>query len=99
MEWICDNSDKPMCVRRLATSVGMSVTSFHRHFKAVTGHSPLAYQRNIRLLGARGLLASGSTNVTKAAFATGYASSSQFSREYKRMFGVPPIHDAIAFQP
>lgn len=98
VEWICGNARKPMSVERLATSVGMSVTSFHRHFKAVTGHSPLTYQRHIRLLDARGLLASGATNVTTAAFATGYASSSQFSRKYKRMFGVSPIRDALVLQ-
>ena len=98
-EWICENADKPMCVTRLAASVGMSVTSFHRHFKAVTAHSPLAYQRHIRLLDARRRLASGSVNVTVAAFATGYTSASQFSREYKRTFGVPPIRDAALLRP
>ena len=96
--WIRGNADRPMCVKRLAASIGMSATSFHRHFKAVTAHSPLAYQRHIRLLDARRLLASGATNVTTAAFATGYASASQFSREYTRMFGVSPVHDAILFQ-
>ncbi len=45
VEWICRNADRPMCVGDLAASVGMSATSFHRHFKGVTGHSPLAYQR------------------------------------------------------
>jgi AraC-like DNA-binding protein len=94
VEWICNNPYASMSVELLATSVGMSVTSFHRHFKAVTSHSPLAYQRHIRLLHARKLLSSGATNVTNAAFATGYASSSQFSREYKRMFGVSPISDS-----
>lgn len=92
-EWICENANKPMCVTRLAASVGMSVTSFHRHFKAVTAHSPLSYQRHIRLIGARSRLASGTVNVTATAFATGYTSLSQFSREYKRTFGVPPIRD------
>ena len=95
VEWICGNSDKPMCVKGLAASVGMSVTSFHRHFKAVTAHSPLAYQRHIRLLEARRQLATGSANVTTTAFSTGYASTSQFSREYKKMFGVAPIRDAV----
>ncbi|MEO7067410.1 MAG: AraC family transcriptional regulator [Rhodanobacter sp.] len=93
-EWICENADQRMHVAQLAESVGMSVTSFHRHFKAVTGHAPLAYQRYIRLLDARRRLASGSSNVTTVAFATGYASASQFSREYKKTFGVPPIIDA-----
>lgn len=98
VEWIRGNADRPMHVAELAASVGMSVTSFHRHFKAVTAYSPLAYQRQVRLLAARQLLASDAINVTAAAFATGYASSSQFSREYKRMFGVPPIRDSLLLQ-
>ena len=93
-EWIAENADKPMRVEWLANHVGMSVTSFHRHFRAVTAHTPLAYQRHIRLLDARRRLASGSGNVTRTAFATGYASASQFSREYKRAFGIAPIRDA-----
>ena len=96
-EWICENADKPMSVERLAASVGMSITSFHRHFKAVTAYTPLAYQRHIRLLDARRRLASGSINVTATAFATGYASASQFSREYKKIFGVSPVRD-VGFQ-
>ena len=95
-QWICENADKPMSIGWLAASVGMSVTSFHRHFKAVTAHTPLAYQRHIRLLDARRRLASGSSNVTATAFATGYASPSQFSREYKRVFGIAPIRDRDA---
>ena len=92
--WIAGNADKPMSVERLAAQVGMSVTSFHRHFKAVTAHTPLAYRRHIRLLDARRRLASGGDTVTGTAFATGYGSASQFSREYKRAFGVRPIRDA-----
>ena len=95
-EWISANADKPMRVERLAASVGMSLTSFHRHFKAVTSQSPLAYQRHIRLLDARRRLASGTIGVTQAAFATGYASAPQFSREYKRAFGVSPSRDAVS---
>lgn len=94
VEWISANADKPMSVERLAAAVGMSVTSFHRHFKAVTSHTPLAYQRQIRLLDARRRLASGTGNVTATAYAIGYASASQFSREYKRAFGAAPVHDA-----
>lgn len=95
VQWICENADKPINVERLAASVAMSVTSFHRHFKAVTAHTPLAYQRHIRLLDAKRRLASGSSNVTATAYATGYASASQFSREYKRAFGVAPIRDSV----
>lgn len=93
-EWIGENANKPMSVDWLAAHVGMSVTSFHRHFKAVTAFSPLAYQRHIRLIDARRQLASGAANVTETAFAIGYNSASQFSREYKKAFGVAPVHDA-----
>ena len=92
-DWIGGNADKPLSVRRLATDVGMSPTSLPRHFKAVTGYSPLAYQRYLRLLEARRLLLSGAAPVTTTAFTVGYASASQFSREYKRMFGEPPARD------
>lgn len=90
IRWICDNAVQPMSVTDLARTVGMSATSFHRHFKAVTGYSPLAYQRHVRLLDAQRMLASGIGTVTGAAFSSGYTSPSQFSREYKRLFGVPP---------
>ncbi len=93
VDWICSNADSPLRIDQLAASVGMSATSFHRHFKAVTALSPLAYQKQIRLLSARRLLISGGNDVTRVAFAVGYESSSQFSREYARMFGLPPTRD------
>jgi len=95
VEWLSANANEPMSVEWLASHVGMSLTSFHRHFKAVTSCSPLAYQRQIRLLDARRRLASGTANVTETAFATGYVSASQFSREYKKAFGTPPKRDAL----
>ena len=79
----------PMRVADIADAVGMSQTSFHRHFKAITGLSPLAYERHIRLLDAQRRLAAG-VPVTFVAYAVGYRSASQFSREYRQMFGVPP---------
>lgn len=92
-DWLCANPHKPLIIPELATSIGMSVTSFHRHFKAVTGHSPLVFQRQIRLLDARRLLQAGATTVSQVADVVGYVSPSQFSREYKSMFGVPPAID------
>lgn len=92
-DWLFLNQDKPFIVAELAATMGMSVTSFHRHFKAVTGFSPIAFQRHVRLLEARKLLVTGNANVSTAAFAVGYLSTSQFSREYKRMFGTPPLAD------
>lgn len=93
-DWIAANADQPMNVGWLAEHVGMSVTSFHRHFRAVTSHTPLAYRQHVRLLDARRRLTDGTFSVTEVAFETGYASASQFSREYKRAFGIAPIHDA-----
>jgi AraC-like DNA-binding protein len=71
----------------------MSVSAFHRHFKAVTALSPVQYQKRIRLLQARKLLVTGGRNVTSAAFDVGYESPSQFSREYARAFGLSPARD------
>jgi len=88
-EWISANANKPMIVEWLASHVGMSVTSFHRHFKAVTAHSPLVYQRKIRLLGARRQHASGGANVTRIAFGPGYVSP--FYRNAPVGCSVPPV--------
>jgi len=92
-DWLGANNSKPVVVPDLATLSGMSVTSFHRHFKAVTGYSPLAFQRHMRLLDARKLLAAGGANVARVAYEVGYQSPSQFSREYRRAFGSPPVAD------
>ncbi len=89
-DWLTTNADKPVAMSDLARSVGMSLTSFHRHFKAVTGFSPLAFQRQMRLLEARRHLLAGGISVSRVAHAVGYVSPSQFSREYKSMFGMPP---------
>jgi AraC-like DNA-binding protein len=82
----------PMAVPELARQVGMSVSSFHGHFKAITSTTPLQYQKELRLLEARRLLKSG-TSVTRAAYEVGYESPSQFSREYARQFGVAPSEE------
>ena len=71
----------------------MSASSFHRHFKAVTSMSPLQYQKQLRLLEARRLMLTEDTDATYAAYQVGYESPSQFSREYSRLFGAPPIQD------
>lgn len=92
-DWLAANNREPVVIPDLAASAGMSVTSFHRHFKAITGYSPLAFQKHMRLLEARKLLAAGSATVSRVAFDVGYASASQFSREYKSMFGTSPVED------
>jgi AraC-like DNA-binding protein len=93
IQWIRENFTKPLRVEALADMAALSASAFHRHFKAVTALSPLQYQKQIRLLHARSLLISGGANVTSTAFDVGYESSSQFSREYARMFGEPPSKD------
>ena len=90
---IRDDIRSPIAIPELARRVGMSVSSFHKHFKAITSTTPLQYQKELRLLEARGLLRTGGTSVTTAAFDVGYESPSQFSREYARKFGVPPSQD------
>lgn len=92
-DWLGTNNAAPIVIADLAAAAGMSVTSFYRHFKAVTGYSPLAFQRHMRLLEARRLLAAGTANVERVAYEVGYQSPSQFSREYKTMFGNAPVAD------
>jgi AraC-like DNA-binding protein len=84
---------KPLVVGELAQQVGMSGSAFFEHFKAVTGTSPLQYQKDLRLLRARDALRSTNAKVSDIAFEVGYESSAQFSREYARKFGVPPRQD------
>ncbi|MBD2111747.1 AraC family transcriptional regulator [Nodosilinea sp. FACHB-141] len=84
---------RPLRVDDLAKQADMSSVSFHRHFKAVTSMSPLQYQKQLRLLEARRLILAENADVTHAAYQVGYESPSQFSREYSRMFGVPPKKD------
>lgn len=80
-------------IPELARTAGMSTTSFHQHFKAVTGTTPLQYQKDLRLIAARSLVVLNGQTVTEAAFATGYESPTHFSRDYSRKFGKPPSHE------
>lgn len=94
VEWIRVHFDRPMRVEDLADLAGMSAASFHRHFKAATAMSPLQFQKTLRLQHARSLLIV-SPDVSRAGYAVGYESASQFSREYARQFGAPPARDAV----
>jgi len=85
---------RPIPVERLAAAAGMSPSSFHQHFKAVTSLSPLQFQKQLRLLEARRLMLSDGVNASRAAFQVGYESVPQFTREYARMFGASPRRDA-----
>ena len=93
VECIRKTPEKSHRVEELAEIARMSVPSFHRHFKSITSLSPVQYQKTLRLQAARRLLFS-SSDVTRAAFAVGYESLSQFSREYSRLFGLSPSRDA-----
>lgn len=84
---------KPLRIEDLAEQANMSTSSFHRHFKVVTSMSPLQYQKQLRLLKARQTMLAENVDATQAAYQVGYESTSQFSREYTRMFGAPPIRD------
>jgi AraC-like DNA-binding protein len=84
---------KPLRIEHLAEHTNMSISSFHRHFKEVTSMSPLQYQKQLRLLTARQMMLVENADAAQAAYQVGYESPSQFSREYSRMFGAPPIRD------
>ncbi|MFP1681379.1 AraC family transcriptional regulator N-terminal domain-containing protein [Alloalcanivorax sp. C16-1] len=85
---------RPLRMDTLAQEAAMSLSAFHRHFKAVTNLSPLQYQKQLRLLQARTLLVAAGYSVTRAAHEVGYESPTQFSREYARAFGLAPSKDA-----
>ena len=91
-----DHFADPLRVESLAREARMSLSGFHQHFKAVTGLSPLQYQKQLRLQEARRLMLGEGLDAAEAAFRVGYESPSQFSREYRRMFGAPPRRDVVA---
>lgn len=91
--WIKENYFRPLKIKELAESTNMSVSGLHHKFKAVTTMGPLQYQKQLRLQEARRLMLSGECNVTVAAMEVGYENSSQFSREYRRLFGFSPSKD------
>ena len=84
---------QPLRIEQLAEQVNMSVSTFHAHFKGVTARSPLQFQKKLRLMEARRLMLEEATTAADAAYRVGYESSSQFSREYARLFGAPPARD------
>ncbi|MFL5618374.1 MAG: AraC family transcriptional regulator N-terminal domain-containing protein [Gemmatimonadaceae bacterium] len=92
--WIKAHFAEPLQIEALAKQVNMSPSALHRHFPAVTGVSPIQYQKRLRLEEARRLLLSDATSAEAVAYQVGYVSASQFSREYARLFGQPPRRDA-----
>ena len=97
IDYIMNHYTESLKVDTLAKMMNMSSSTFHRTFKEITAMSPLQFQKQLRLQRARELLLE-STGVTEAAYQVGYESSSQFSREYSRMFGMPPREDARRFK-
>ncbi len=93
VEWLRTHFSSTFSVSKLAQHVGMSASAFHKHFKELTTLSPLQFQKRLRLQEAERLMLVEGKNVDYAAYAVGYKSSSQFSREYKRTFGVAPHRD------
>jgi len=93
VEWIRDHQNTRLRIDALCDASGMSRASLHRHFVALTGLSPVQYQKQLRLQKARQLLLAGDRGASDVAFAVGYESASQFSREYLRQFGAPPARD------
>ena len=93
ISWLRENYSQPVKVEELAGMVHMSVSSFHEHFKAVAGMSPLQYQKVLRLQEARRLMLSAMMDAGAASQRVGYLSASQFSREYSRLFGSAPTRD------
>ncbi|MBU8821544.1 AraC family transcriptional regulator [Mycolicibacterium goodii] len=92
--WMRENYATPVRIEDLARMAGMSTSVFHRHFRAVTAMSPLQFQKRIRLQQARSLLVAQPGDVAAVGHLVGYDSPSQFTREYRRMFGAPPGQDA-----
>ncbi len=93
IERLINRYDQTLRIEDLAEMANMSISSFHRHFKEITAMSPLQFQKQLRLHEARRLLLSESADAAEVAFRVGYESPSQFSREYSRMFKLPPKED------
>lgn len=98
IDWIRQNFTEGFSVDELARLYGMSVSALHHKFKSITTMSPLQYQKQLRLQEARRLLVSGQMDATTAALEVGYDSPSQFNREYRRLFGLPPLKDVRSFR-
>lgn len=93
IDWLRQHYSAPLRIQELARTVNMSVSSLHHHFKAITAMSPLQYQKLLRLQEARRLLLTEQCDAASAAHRVGYESPSQFSREYRRFYGAPPLRD------
>jgi len=93
IDWLKSNFAEQLRIEELAATANMSTSTFHHHFRSMTALSPLQYQKQLRLQEARRLMLSDRLDAATAAFQVGYESPSQFSREYSRQFGAPPLRD------
>jgi AraC-like DNA-binding protein len=93
IDWLKGNFTQPLHIEDLAAKASMSNSTFHHHFRSITALSPLQYQKQLRLQEARRLMLTERMDAATAAFQVGYESPSQFSREYNRHFGAPPLRD------
>jgi AraC-like DNA-binding protein len=94
LERLSEDFDRPLRIEGVARELGMSVSGFHHHFKAVTAMSPLQFQKRVRLQEARRLMLAEHLDAASAGHRVGYSDASHFNREYKRLFGAPPMRDA-----
>ena len=93
IDWLKGNFSQPLSIDELAKQSNMSPSTFHHHFRSMTALSPLQYQKNLRLREARRLMLMEHLDAATAGFKVGYESPTQFNREYRRLFGQPPLRD------
>jgi AraC-like DNA-binding protein len=93
VERLRNDFDQPLRIEDLAHELGMSVSGFHHHFRTLTAMSPLQLQKQLRLQEARRLMLGEGLDATSAGYRVGYGNASHFTREYKRLFGEPPMRD------
>jgi AraC-like DNA-binding protein len=98
IDWLKGHYTFPLRIEDLAAQAHMSPSTFHQHFRALTAMSPLQYQKWLRLNEARRLMLTERLEAATAAFQVGYESPSQFSREYRRVFGAPPLRDITSLR-
>lgn len=98
IDWLKRHFTQPLRIDDLASQVNMSTSTFHHHFRALTAMSPLQYQKWLRLNEARRLMLIERLDAATVAFQVGYESPSQFSREYSRLFGAPPLRDIMSLR-
>ena len=93
IDWLKDNYTESLRIEDLAKQVSMSASSFHHHFKSMTAMTPLQFQKLLRLNEARRIMLTEPVDASTVAFHVGYESASQFNRDYRRLFGAPPLRD------